>query len=171
MRQTYASATVVLALDLEWELLDVTKRSCLEIAAHIFSSSWIWRLWTFQEGSVPETLFFQLRHKPVKARSLYLALRDARRGLDLRDRVAATEQITMLRTFRIFSVGYKSGDRQHDVSMLAFGMEKRVTTHRRDEAFCIATVLGYDTASILETQDMEIRMQVLWGMLSREGCI
>ena len=146
---------MVLALEVEWEHLELSTRSCLEIAAHIFSSGWIWRLWTLQEGTLPEQLWFQFGDRPIEAHSLYLALRDILRGLDTRNAVAATELLGYFQSLRILNGQYQFTSSQQKVQMLALAMEKRVTTHRRDEAFCIATLLGHDTGPILEDQDPE----------------
>ena len=71
MYQTYRDATHVLVLDASLRQHDVENLDIDELSIRIFTSPWMRRLWTLQEGALPATTFrlwFQLTHKAVNFR-------------------------------------------------------------------------------------------------------
>ena len=64
MDKTYCNASEVLVLDNSWK--DVTMAvPVTEIMMRIRYSTWMTRLWTFQEARLSRNLWFQLRDRPV----------------------------------------------------------------------------------------------------------
>lgn len=88
MRSTYQNASAVLVLDTKLENLKLTSRSPLEVCAYVFTASWNWRLWTFQEGALPKELWFQCKGRAINGPCLYLTLKDYSSKEDMRNRNA-----------------------------------------------------------------------------------
>lgn len=70
MRRTYKEAISVLVLDVE---LRHTNRFCSneEKLMRVYCSSWLRRLWTFQEGILAKAVFFQFKEGPVSMKDLW----------------------------------------------------------------------------------------------------
>ena len=64
MDKTYRNATSVLVLDKSWNDVSVSV-STIEIMMRIRYSTWMTRLWTFQEARLSQNLWFQLGNGPV----------------------------------------------------------------------------------------------------------
>ncbi|MCJ1459538.1 hypothetical protein MMC28_009917 [Mycoblastus sanguinarius] len=64
MDKTYRNATNVLVLDKSWKNV-TTAAPAIEIMMRIRYSTWMTRLWTYQEARLSRNLWFQLRDLPV----------------------------------------------------------------------------------------------------------
>ena len=66
MRETYEDATHVLVLDPSLEGWDSSKYYALESMVRMFTCGWMQRLWTLQEGTLAQRLWFQFSQGPVE---------------------------------------------------------------------------------------------------------
>lgn len=160
MRKTYESSTATLVLD-SW-LLSVAGKgmSEAEILMRIFSCSWNSRLWTYQEGALPSTVYFQFEDMAFDIDDLVAELkRSMDSGMEYTLGQRLIRQHNALRGFR---------DYQGHISLQLFcimgAMSYRTTTISTDEAICLSTLLDLDTAEISNTVPHE-RMKKLWKML------
>lgn len=65
MRRTYEQASHVLVLDASIQCYDSRKIHVVEALMRIFTSVWMQRLWTLQEGALAARLWFQFKNGPV----------------------------------------------------------------------------------------------------------
>jgi hypothetical protein len=65
LRKTYSNATAVLVMDAELQLCDHLEISGIEILARLYTSGWMHRLWTLQEGGLAKRLLFQFKQKAI----------------------------------------------------------------------------------------------------------
>lgn len=163
MRETYEDAEAVLVLD-SWLLSsNIDSRPDEEILTQIFASRWNRRLWTFQEGALAKSLYFQFSdgHYDLDEGIKRLERNaDTLLGHTLRPAIF-TRNWCLRRFFR---------DRQShflitDISTLFATFRYRQTSVASDEAICLGTILGLSISKILQTSPKE-RMQMFWTMIS-----
>lgn len=65
MRRTYEEASYVLVLDASIQCYDSRKIHVVEALMRIFTSTWMQRLWTLQEGALARKLWFQFKDGPI----------------------------------------------------------------------------------------------------------
>ena len=162
MRETYEDAEAVLVLD-SWLLLSkIDSRPDEEILTQIFASHWNRRLWTFQEGALAKSLYFQFSDGHYNLDEGVKRLeRNADMLLDHTLRPAIFARNWCLRRF--------FRDRQShflktDISTLFATFRYRQTSVASDEAICLGTILGLSISKILRTSPEE-RMQMFWSMI------
>jgi Heterokaryon incompatibility protein (HET) len=157
MRDTYARAKKVLVLDSEIQS-GSREAQFLECSARIFTSSWLRRLWTLQEGVFANDICFQFRDGPRSLSSLHGAfLDDLREGGSFYTVVGAS-------LLSLFYVCLRSFDLDATPERLLINiwtsLEWRTTSNPSDEAICIATLMGIDPVALLQTVPQD-RMQTL----------
>ena len=161
MRQTYEEATAVLVLDSWLVQQPLANLSDAEILMRIVNSTWNSRLWTLQEGALPETLLFQfadgsydIDEGVVRLKgSDDLALEYTLKGL-------VTHRVHEIRQFR------KDGILEWKVNALMAALAFRSTSVASDEALCLAALLDLDISQIIHTP-AEKRMPKFWSMIDR----
>ncbi|KAI4196654.1 MAG: hypothetical protein LQ350_006407 [Teloschistes chrysophthalmus] len=65
MKVPYTEASHVLVLDSSLEHVGSSELHLIEIGLRIFTTGWMRRLWTLQEGALPRKLWFQFKDKAV----------------------------------------------------------------------------------------------------------
>ncbi|KAJ7508999.1 hypothetical protein B0H11DRAFT_1703297 [Mycena galericulata] len=154
MRQIYRHAGGVLVLDAGLQNLSRSSTN-EEKAIGLYMSSWLHRLWTFQEGMFAKKLFFQLEDGPLQ--ESYLAddsvkrkEEDEKNGLygsfAFTARSAALGHFIILRDF----TEMKLAGNGVLFPPLAHAIQQRTTTRKSDEAICAATILNTDLEEILK---------------------
>ena len=145
MKRIYEEASSVLVL--EEELLQAT-RLCgnEERLMRIHCSSWLRRLWTYQEGILSKKLFFQFREGPVSSQELWDPLQ---RGsvYDRRSNGVALQAATFYRTLKDFG----SSNKAAQFASLWQALQWRQTSRMQDEAICIAALFGFNLDVIMKT--------------------
>ena len=169
MYQTYRNATHVLVLDASLRRHNVENLDIDEVSMRIFTSPWMRRLWTLQEGALPAVthrLWFQLTHKAVNLRELRTNALDkylsslGRGGLG-RD---------MLRRLGSFSDIFLKDSPTHpraDLAKVIEALHHRSVSVLSDEPLLIGNLLGLDAAQILNGGDGAVarRINRLWRLI------
>ncbi|KAL9577670.1 MAG: hypothetical protein Q9203_007373 [Teloschistes exilis] len=65
MKVPYTEASHVLVLDSSLEQVECVGLHLTEVGLRIFTTGWMRRLWTLQEGALPQKLWFQFRDMAV----------------------------------------------------------------------------------------------------------
>ncbi|KAI2617250.1 hypothetical protein GGS26DRAFT_577265 [Hypomontagnella submonticulosa] len=159
MRDVYAKAMTVLVLD-SWLWNNSTEdKSDTEILMEIFTCPWNTRLWTYQEGALPESLHFQFSDQ---AYNLDAGMAEANKSKN------AIERLTLLAPIRVryqslrgFREKQTAGQR---LAVIATELGHRMTSVAADESLCLAVLLDLDVEKIVNTED-DLRIQELWRMM------
>jgi hypothetical protein len=147
MRHVYSHAKAVLVLD-DWLQMIPSDASPLDITARIYQSNWLKRLWTHQEGFLPDALWFQFSDRPVEIRDIksriqvYLNSFQAQ-GLHLSFPLSAN--VRLIDQYTFLEDGFKRIKGKEDKWLLyqplAVAMSERKTSRLADEIICLATIV------------------------------
>ena len=165
MRKIYSRASQVLVLDAELERLRESDIDELELSARIFSSGWMRRLWTLQEGALAEELWIQLADGPINLSVLHEKVCATYHLSRMSKRPLAAELLSRHRALREFR---HKGSGSEAYGLLGKACEFRQITNANDEPICIASLMGCDAGTIYGTAD-EDRMKELWHLLADQG--
>ncbi|KFY92248.1 hypothetical protein V500_04235 [Pseudogymnoascus sp. VKM F-4518 (FW-2643)] len=144
MKRTYEEASAVLVL--EQELLQAT-RVCgnEERLMRIHCSSWLRRLWTYQEGMLSKKLYFQFKEGPVSSKELWDPLYHG----SIFDRLSngiALQASKFYRTLKDFGKLSKPAQ----FASLWQALQWRQSSKVHDEAICVAALFGLDLDVIMK---------------------
>ena len=164
MRETYEMAEAVLVLD-SWLLSSkLESRPDEEILTQIFASHWNRRLWTFQEGALAKSLYFQFSDGPY---SLDQGIQRLEGSKDLiKDHTLRPAIFARNWSLRRFVQSDQKRDLHAKISSLFATFRYRQTSVASDEALCLGTILGLSTSEILSAMPEE-RMQIFWSMIPK----
>jgi hypothetical protein len=193
LKRTYEEADKVLVLDST--LQQVTNESdATETLMRIASSSWVRRLWTFQEGALSKSLYFQFANKSVTYASisaqrqkehldhvsLLCALHIRCQGLVERNGLNG-ELVSFLRNLstsedpvffeadrQIHEVRNPFNETETDCTRLVTLCENikwRTTSRPEDEFICLANLLGRSIKDVISCSQEE-KMKWLFSSLS-----
>lgn len=167
MFRTYDNASVVLVLDRGLVTNRVGGMSDDEACIRIATSRWMTRLWTLQEGALParrNKLWFQFTEKAFPGQELYEHLGKVKKT-DIRLRGVVDSVIWRFNTFMtLFGVQRNESQGAQFVNVM-LGLTYRSVTVPSDEPLIIATLLAFDLSKILESELVEERMKVFWGIM------
>jgi len=164
MKRTFAEAKSVLVL--EAELMQAT-RNCgnEEKLMRIYCSSWLRRLWTYQEGMLAQTLIFQFSDGPVSLQELWAPMYYGT-VYDARSNGIALQAATFYRSLR----GFSGLNKPARFASLWQAPQWRKTSRVQDEAICVAALFDLNLDAILETPAdarfkklLELQSQFLLG--------
>ncbi|KAF6224812.1 hypothetical protein HO133_010006 [Letharia lupina] len=162
MRDTYEKASVVLVLDSSTLTLSTTDMNGdVEILMRIFRSRWTTRLWTLQEGALAQRLFVQFANGPYDMQE---GIKRIQKNADMS--MEYTVIPTILKEFlelRVFQIPSMSTEQK--LTAISRALQFRATSVETDEPLCLATLLGFDTQTIMATPPKE-RMQRFWDSMS-----
>ena len=170
MKRTYREAAAVLVLDSE---LVAATHHCghEESLMRITCSSWLRRLWTFQEGMLAEKIFFQFEEGAVDLDKLW----DHLYWGTIYDRRSNGIAIQASR-FHQNLKGFRSLNRRSRLVALLDALQWRQTSHMSDETICVAALLNLDMEELLRTpvehrmkKILELQRDYLPGMLFLAG--
>jgi Heterokaryon incompatibility protein (HET) len=173
MGSIYRQARVVLVLD---EELQQTGADAIERVTRLSSSTWQRRLWTLQEASLnPEWLFIQFRDAAILSHTLIEDALQHPTNLVSTIPGKAQDPILYLYFFRNYQymleadISFKDQESPSSIIFLTLleTLTWRTTSKASDEPLCIATILGMDTAPLLELSDTEDRMKFFLRSLPR----
>ncbi|KAF4543409.1 Het domain protein [Lasiodiplodia theobromae] len=165
MRETYAGADKVLVLDNTLRSIDITGRSVREIGLYIVSSNWASRLWTLQEGALPDRVLFQFSNATFDAETIYSAIGSP--GSDLMGGWGKSMDI-----FRIYAIIRGNANFLNvigdsplcNIGDWAEALGTRATSVREDEALCLASLMDVDVGAVLKVNRQD-RMRQFWSQL------
>lgn len=167
MRDTYAYANKVLVLDNALRSMEVTGRSVAELAFYIRSSNWSSRLWTFQEGVLPETLIFQFLNATL----------DSEEIADMSTKLGSgftngwRSPLDLLEIYTSIRGPSRRSVQPYKPPTMTLGdcfkaLATRTTSNQEDESLCLASLMAIDPAILLSVNPQD-RMMHFWGQLPR----
>lgn len=186
LAKTYAEAGRVLVVDRELQAAS-GRQSTLETVVRILCCGWQRRLWTLQEGSLgvdrPGRLYFQFLEGPLSFAELdpaYNTVHDPESEAEW-EYADITAQLlyheSLYYTLRrrmppVRALQQKHPSSKLDASNDPFGkiipaVTYRATSHARDEPICMASLLGFDVAALLQHKSLEDRLREFYIMLHR----
>ena len=169
MKNTYRDADKVLVLDAYVERVEQRSMSVLEILLRIICSPWTRRLWTFQEGALARTLYFQFADGALDFDGTA-----ARYGHWLTDvaggKMKETCALLRGRAETVMIGGRLSDLVDYDFVKILGALSRvlrfRATSVASDEALCLGTLMGLDLKAIVNAAS-EDRMRIFWSIPER----
>ncbi|KAL4901111.1 hypothetical protein BDW74DRAFT_170459 [Aspergillus multicolor] len=148
MRRVYAEAKAVLVLD-DWLQEIRSDAAPLDLMTRVYQSNWIKRLWTHQEGFLPQSLWFQFQDRSVEIGELSRRFEEYAASLQGQGihlgfpggaSMRLVEQYTFLRDL-IMGTVETDEDKWMTYPALANVMSERKTSRLADEVICLATII------------------------------
>lgn len=171
MAETYSKAAHVLALDVELQVVRQQQIQPYEALLRVFSSAWVQRLWTSQEGALARRLWIQFGDGPVEVSALVSQLekdviRDIRIYCMSRDLLNQWLWLNIMhpadQQMQVDSLGAR-------MTNLDSALEHRSTSVAADEPLCIATLIGISVEEVLKAgYDVEVRMAKVWELIAKK---
>lgn len=161
MRQVYEQASRVLVLDASLQSYSTTSMDVLEILARIFTSRWLRRVWTLQEGALAKQLWFQFADQALSLGELKATMEKIWPNspqhkiifFDIRYEIDRIEQFFLTKGYD----GTGSNLRTLDEALLNRGI-----TDVSDEPLCIGTLMNLPVKDFLALgDDMMIALEQL----------
>ncbi|RDW92343.1 hypothetical protein BP5796_01737 [Coleophoma crateriformis] len=166
LRLVYKNARHVLVLDSSLTSYDSSQLNAPEILARIFTSGWVRRLWTLQEGALNKSLYFQFADKAVSLESLRMEMDNHQvYNTNIRYRCFRKDIMNQYARLHLF---FNSAEYQHlgtPLAVLEQALQYRGVSVATDEPLCIATLLSLHLPTILAVKRKIDRMQKLWELI------
>ncbi|KAL5337963.1 hypothetical protein BJX70DRAFT_408911 [Aspergillus crustosus] len=147
MRHVYSHAKAVLVLD-DWLQEVPSTAPALDITARIYQSNWLKRLWTHQEGFLPDALWFQFSDQPVEIKGIKSRVQAHQESLQAQGIHLGFPESANLRLIEQYTFledafkGMKNKDEKWVLYQpLAAAMSERQTSRLADEIICLATIV------------------------------
>ncbi|KAL7958580.1 hypothetical protein V8C34DRAFT_314039 [Trichoderma compactum] len=147
MRSIYTEACVVLVLESEL-LMSTVNCANEERLMRITCSSWLRRLWTYQEGVLAQKLFFQFNERAVSMEELWDPILNG----SVYDRFSNGIALQGSRFYETL-LRVKDYNAPSRFLSLLDALQWRQTSKTRDECICIAALFGLDIDQILNVPD------------------
>ena len=161
IRCVYRQAKHVLVLDSGLMAYKSESQDVSEKLARIFTSSWMRRLWTLQEGALARSLYFQFADSAVCLENLgNLILKE--RQVSMRHRAVSMDFVNEFLALASFFGGHSPPT----LKVLDDSLKHRGVSVLTDEPLCIGTLMLLDLAAILAVEPKDRRMQKVWEMLA-----
>ncbi|KAL9576633.1 MAG: hypothetical protein Q9212_006939 [Teloschistes hypoglaucus] len=162
MKVPYTEAPHVLVLDSSLEHIESSELHLTEIGIRIFTSGWMRRLWTLQEGALPQKLWFQFKDKAVDLDQV----RDAALHCDdLERRMMSDDILDLHEGLRGWFHKLKPG-KKPDLVSIHESLQFRSVSVSTDEPLLVGGLLNLDLGYILDG-DESSRMQRLYKTAPR----
>lgn len=167
----YRNAAHVLVLDSSLTSFPSEAVDPAELLFRALSCSpWMRRLWTFQEGALARSLYYQFADCAMTGRALLSKVAQAR-DEDIRYGPLLFDLAIEFRPFERFSPHIEPIQGLNDTLWeLQRALYSRSVSVPRDEPLCIATLLGLDVGRILAENGEHAthkRMALVWEMIAR----
>ncbi|TVY56490.1 hypothetical protein LCER1_G003061 [Lachnellula cervina] len=167
IRLVYRRAKHVLVLDLGLMSYDSKSQDWPELLIRIFTSGWMRRLWTLQEGALAQSLYFQFADEAVSLQWLMVqmlasvkkSMRHVAMSLDI------SKEFVSLCSFFFPSALTPAGD-EPDLYTPDYALNFRSVSVATDEPLCIGTLMSLDLHEILQIDPKEERMQKVWELIA-----
>lgn len=167
IRTPYIEASHVLVLDSSLQTVDLLGLAPEEICMRIFTSGWMRRLWTLQEGALPRHLWFQFKNLAVNLDAVfYEAFNKIYQPYKLD--VSRSALLLDIVNLRIGLRGFFHAEENmpsRDIASVYDALRFRSVTVPTDEPLLIGGLLNFDLAQILDGP-VESRMQRVWTLVS-----
>ncbi|KAL8832286.1 MAG: hypothetical protein Q9170_004943 [Blastenia crenularia] len=162
MKKPYTDAAFVLVLDSALYKVDSLGLGPIEKGLLIFTTQWMRRLWTLQEGALADKLYFQFKDKAVDLKQLMdqvLEIHNTDVGRDY----LALDVATAYGKLRNFFHGYIEAAGP-DLATVEEALQYRSVSVPTDEPLLIAGLLQLDLSYVLNGPE-STRMQRLWHLM------
>jgi len=163
----YRLAQHVLVLDAGLMAYDALPQDLTEKLVRIFTSSWMRRLWTLQEGALPSSIYFQFGDKAVSFNELNYSIMETSNSIrHLNAYNYVSKNFDSLKSFF-----HPNSPGVSNLASLDETLLYRSVSVPTDEALCIGTLMHLDVSAILKVEPKEDRMQKVWELIasSKEG--
>ncbi|MCJ1377943.1 hypothetical protein MMC17_001039 [Xylographa soralifera] len=159
MKNIYKNASHVLVLDLSLQAYNVEEMCMFEACSRVFSSPWLRRLWTLQEGAFAKSLLIQFRDRPITLAEIFTSLKDTFKSEVCQDRELVYD---LAPHYRAFS-NYVGDQAKVDLRLVSKALRYRSVSVATDEPLCLANLFDLNVnLATLETG----RMEKMWQLLS-----
>ena len=163
IRLVYRNAKHVLVLEAGLVAYDAESQDVSEQITRVFTSSWMRRLWTLQEGALAQSLYFQFSDRAVSLADLGNSImKESKRSM--RHRVILMDFLKEFLGVASFFSSYNNTP--PTLSLLDDSLKHRGVSVLTDEPLCIGTLMSLDLAAILAVAPKENRMQKFWDLIA-----
>ena len=166
IRLVYQRAKHVLVLDSGLMAYESKTQGIHEKVARIFTSSWVRRLWTLQEGALARSLYFQFADESILLSGLRKQFMV--HANSVRHQVFALDSAQEFWRIDAFFKRHEhpvEGDHPNLI-VLDQALQFRSVSVASDEPLCIGTLMSLDLPAILAAEPKEGRMQMVWRLLA-----
>jgi hypothetical protein len=169
----YRGAKHVLVLDVSLTSYSSAPMSLSEKLLRIFTSPWMRRLWTLQEGALASSLYFQFADQAISLIALEKEINSGILFTDMRTRAVCEDmqnELCRLITFINPKRTPLSGGESLVLAHLDQALQNRGVSDPSDEPLCIATLLDLDLKAVLhvEPKTQEQRMRKIWELIDEK---
>jgi hypothetical protein len=168
LQAVYQQAKHVLVPDAGLMAYNSQPQDVTEHIIRIFTSSWMRRLWTLQEGALSNSLYFQFADKAISFQKLQASVMKSSNSV--RHMIAYHASLyDFQRLQQFFHPRPILGASK--IGTLDQALLYRSVSVPTDEALCIGTLMSLDIKKILDVGEKEDRMQKVWELIaaSEEG--
>jgi len=152
MHQVYEQASIVLVLDSSLRSYSTASMDTLEVLARVFTSRWLKRVWTLEEGALAKRLWFQFADKALSLAELKAKmetiwpnnLQQKTIFFDIRYEIDRIEQFFQPKGHDGSGPNLKTLDE---------ALLYRKISNASDEPICIGTLMGLSAKAILTPGD------------------
>ena len=163
IRLVYRKAKHVLVLDAGLMSYSAFTQEVPEFLARVFTSSWMRRLWTLQEGALAKSLCFQSADQAVPLGGLGGAMINLGNS-SLRHKAILTDFVKEFMSIQSFFT--TPNGKLVPLSQLDQSLQFRSVSMATDEPLCIGTLMDLDLPTILRVDPKEDRMQKVWELIA-----
>ena len=164
LRLVYKQAKHVLVLDAGLMSYDASEHGEFEHLVRIFTSGWMRRLWTLQEGALANSLYFQFADKAVSLEEVINTLFKKCNHMKY-NAIFADLWHEYQGLISFFHRGQDLlGDT--DLATLDQSLHFRSVSVPTDEPLCIGTLLSLNLRDILDVKEKSDRMQKVWELVA-----
>jgi hypothetical protein len=166
IRLVYQQAKHVLVLDAGLMAYPSSPQSAPEMLSRIFTSSWMRRLWTLQEGALAKSLYFQFKDEAKSLNALFFEVLKNRGDMAYRA-VMRDVHAEMLGLMGFFNKIDAPGGL---LALLDRALQFRSVSVPSDEPLCIGTLLSLDLKAILAVEKtQQARMKKVWELVAEKN--
>jgi hypothetical protein len=152
MHQVYEQASIVLVLDSSLRSYSTASMDTLEVLARVFTSRWLKRVWTLEEGALAKRLWFQFADKALSLAELKAKMETIWPNnlqqkiifFDIRYEIDRIEQFFQTK-------GYDGSG--PNLKTLDEALLHRTISNASDEPICIGTLMRLSAKAILAPGD------------------
>ena len=160
MRKTYQEAHHVLVLESSLRCCHAETSDLVEAAVRIFTSPWLRRLWTLQEGALAGRLWFQFQNRPVELAEIFQAMGKEIQSRNYSNKEIAFDVMANHRLLRLYSPGQPI-----TLPILLRSLQHRGVSVASDEPICLANLFDIDTSILAGLEGSP--MAHLWRTLCK----
>lgn len=191
IHQVYEQASIVLVLDSSLRSYSTASMDTLEVLARVFTSRWLKRVWTLEEGALAKRLWFQFEDKALSLTELKSKMETIWLN-DLQQKIIFSDiQYEIDRIEQFFQTkGYDGSG--PNLKTLDEAFLHRSISNASDEPICIGTLMRLSAKAILAPGDhildalrknhnldedgqhllqlklRDVRMKVVWKLLAEK---